>query len=121
MLLHRTPRIAPICRSYLDSAPSWYDSHTRVFYCYYLGRYRNQPLYCYGYTNDLDTVEFNLKKTLPMYERVMYVPCNDFMHEEAFKKEKHVTLGIEGTSELNIITCDNVHTIINIHSSIDMD
>lgn len=40
----------------------YYNSNNRVFYLYNLGRYHNKSLYHYGNTNDIDLVEYNLKK-----------------------------------------------------------
>lgn len=68
--------------SYLDRAPNWYDTHTRVFYIYFLGRYHNKRLYCYGETNDLDAIEFKLSSYVPSWTRVTYVPLYPHLNRE---------------------------------------
>lgn len=101
--------------SYLDRAPAWYDNHTRVFYIYSLGRYHNQHLFCYGDTNDLDVVEFNLAKTVPKYERVLYLPVDESNHsrEQAIHNlTRSVPFSINGLEDWNIFTCENIDDVI---------
>lgn len=105
-------------KSYLDRAPSWYEHHTRVFYIYSLGRYQNQALFCYGETNDLDTVEFHLAKTLPTYQRVLYFPVQDNYNREHIDATiktmtNTVVLGVGGLDDWNIFTCDDINEIVN--------
>ena len=65
----------------------------RSFYIFYIGRYRNKHSYTYGLTDDLYSIEFRLKKTLPKCQLLTYhpidtsyTPINQF--EYVFKNRK---------------------------------
>ncbi len=102
------------CASYLDRVPSWYDTHTRVFYIFSLGRYHNQPIFCYGETNDLDAVEFYLKKHLPMYERVMYTPTHPRHDVDLYATTsiQNVAFDVRGFEDWNIFTCEDIEAVV---------
>lgn len=55
---------------------SVYDTHNRVFYIFYVGRFHNRPIYHFGETNDIDATEFFVKSNLPFYELVLYLPVD---------------------------------------------
>lgn len=114
-------------RGYPDHAPSWYDTHTRVFYIYALGRYMNQRLYCYGETIDLEAVEFHLAKTLPIYERVLFAPAPiPDVHSKIALCANTVVRGVRGLEDWNIFTCDDIDACVaaierDIKNAADLD
>ncbi len=61
------------CRYYYDRVdPSDYSN--REWFVYSLGSYGNRPLYCIGETNDISVTEFVLKRTFPVYTRLLSMP-----------------------------------------------
>lgn len=91
----------------------YYDNSNRVFYLYNLGRYHNKYLYHYGTTNDIDLVEYNLRKNIPFYERIIYTPIEDYTYGpklfDDFIENENLksTLPIDGLKYLDIICSKN--------------
>ena len=54
-------------------------SYNRLFYVFALGSYVNVPIYVYGETEDLLAVELELKRSVPMYRRLVCQPASDMM------------------------------------------
>lgn len=111
--------------SYLDRAPAWYDTHTRVFYIFSLGRYHNKPIYCYGETNDLDAIEFHLKQHLPIYERILYTPAHlGYEHDFREAPIQDVAFEVRGFEDWKMFTCEDIQAIVNsidIRASVDWE
>lgn len=103
--------------SYLDRAPQWYDMSNRVFYVYSLGRFHNTPMYHYGETSDIDLVEFEMKKRVPYYKRVIYVPldedANDSLRDIIKQKEK-VSIPVTGMETWNAFTAESIDDMLQI-------
>lgn len=52
------------------------NANENIFYVYFLGRYNNKPFFHYGQSTDISSVEFNIKKSLPYYDRIIYNPVD---------------------------------------------
>ncbi len=69
------------------------DYNENMFYIYYLGRYRNKPIYTYGETTMIETVEFTLHKNLPFVKKITTHPVDHIVYgkrkfEDFIKNEK---------------------------------
>lgn len=90
------------------------DNTNRIFYIYYLGRYHNAPIYHYGECMDLDVIEFTLKKTIPFYEKVLYIPMDHhFMGKDKFdffvnKHNLRIEIPILNVNLYDIITTSDI-------------
>ena len=87
---------------------SYYDqvdhdtNYNKTFYIYFLGYYLNKPIYCYGETYDIDSIEFTLKKTLPFYKKCKIIPIDtrqsgidkfaEYIKEDYIQSENKVLL-----------------------------
>ena len=61
------------------------SANDRVFYVYALGTYNNTPVYIYGETDDILSVELDLKRTVPMYTRVVCAPSHEMLGVDVFE------------------------------------
>ena len=79
----RAATVRPTCcfhkvgHSYMDHV-DYTSAHNRMFYVYFLGNFQNTPIYCYGETDNPDSVEFTLKRTLPMYKNIVLEPTEGY-------------------------------------------
>lgn len=96
------------------------DNNNRVFFIYSLGRYRNKPLYYFGETIDISSVEYALRKELPFYEQQIVVPVEDSVYgREEFegfinRHQLEAKLPLEGSSFDSIFTSSESISFDNI-------
>lgn len=53
----------------------------RIFYIYYVGRFKNKHHYIYGISNDLYSTELRITSNLPQYKLLTYYPIE---YQETF-------------------------------------
>lgn len=56
------------------------DNHDMMFYIYYIGRYKNKPIYNYGQTIDIDIVELHLRQNVPIYKKKLHIPVEHHVY-----------------------------------------
>lgn len=105
--------------SYLDRAPSWYETTNRTMYIYSLGSYHNRSIYHYGETFDIDLIELELKTRVPLYERVMYIPLdhNSILASSIYKlisEKETVRIPVEGMELWKAFTSESIQDIIDM-------
>ena len=72
-------------RSYMDRVQA--DSHSRTFYIYYMGRFKNKPYYVYGETDDVYAMELGLVSNTPCHRRIILAPtCDNVYAIEKFNE-----------------------------------
>ncbi len=105
-------------KSYQDHVE--YDNNNKYFYIYYLGRYHNKPIYTYGETLDIDSVEFHLNKTYPFYKKhyVSNVGDKVYSKDKLDKVLKAQTL-YKKWEEIEVFTTSDVFGISEIDALIN--
>jgi hypothetical protein len=87
-------RRIPNLRTNIRPRSFYYDRHindnnNRSFFIFNLGSYRNNKIYYYGDTYDIDLTEFHLKRYLPFYENILNIPVDDAVFG-SFKFEEYI-------------------------------
>jgi hypothetical protein len=80
----------------------------KVFYIYYLGRYRNKHHYTYGISTDLYSTELRIISNLPTYKLLTYYPTDyqeNFIEKfEYITKKYKCSSPIIGLQDMNFIS-----------------
>lgn len=111
-------RAVPPC-PYLDTVCE-NDTHNNVFYIYYLGNYDNIPVYHYGNTSDISSVELRIKKTLPFYERVTCVPIGhhvigvDVVTNYITQNATPASINLPRVQEWNAFTTEDLPSVLSL-------
>jgi hypothetical protein len=53
------------------------DYSNREWFVFHLGAFGNKPIYCIGEANDINSIELALRRTVPVYKRLISVPIQE--------------------------------------------
>jgi hypothetical protein len=113
-------RSSHIQKSYQDRVS--FDYNNRLFYIYDLGRYNNSHIFHYGECMDLTSIEFKIRRYLPVYKRIEYIPMghivagkesfDEYIHRKNIKTKLMFNCGDVETWD--VFTIDNNTTLQDV-------
>lgn len=93
------------------------DTSNKMFYIYDLGRYNNKHFYHFGECQDIYESEFNLKRSLPLYECKLSMPVNyinGLKMFETYIDPKRCYLPIDDKNKWDVFCLDEVNELEDV-------
>lgn len=84
-------------------------------------------MYHFGHAFDIDLIEFELKRRVPEYKRMLYIPMDEANIEKTIMDvlacTEKTTIPVDGMESWNAFTCESIEYIIEslerLHHKLD--